>query len=121
MVTFTQTFTFPESSVKGFAEYLGWQEKLSRQITVVDEETDGVLIASHFETEEYDNPQTFAEFVDERAKAHSLSFTKSWAETLKQQEIDMQVNELRDSIEPTLQAQIVQPVEDALTSEIISE
>jgi len=120
MVTFTQTFTLPESSVKGFAEYIGWQEKLTRQKIVVDDDTT-TPETTHFEIEEYDNPQTFAEFVDEKAKAHSLSFTKSWAETLKQQEIDRQVQELKDTIEPTLQAQIVQPVEDALTSEIISE
>lgn len=84
---------------------------------MVDDETTDP-ITTHFENEEYDNPQTFSQFVDEKAKAHSLAFTKSWAETLKQQEIDRQVNELKETIEPTLHNQIVQPVEDALVSEI---
>lgn len=114
-ITFTQTFTFPEQSVKGFAIYLGWQEKLTQKVETWTDE----LWWPIFTTEEYDNPQTFAEFVDEKAKAHSLSFTKSWAEMLKQQEIDRQVNELKETIEPGLHDQIVQPVEDALMSEII--
>lgn len=117
-ITFKQQFTFNESAVKGFAIHLGWKEKLTRQVEVVDDETTDP-VTKHFESEEYDNPQTFVEFVEEKAKDHTLSFTKSWAQKLKQDYLNAQVEEFKAGVEPTLDEQIIKPVEDALTSEII--
>jgi len=116
MITFKQQFTFNENAVKGFATFLGWQEKLTRQIIVQDDE-----VTTHFEDEEYDNPESFTEYVERKAVEHSLEFTKSWANKLKQDEIERQVSELKESIEMPLHTAIVQPVEDALISEIIYE
>ena len=81
-ITFKQEFTYPEELVKGFATFLGWQEKLTRQIEVTDDDTT-TPITTHIENEEYDNPQSFVDFVDEKAREHTLLFTKSWAESLK--------------------------------------
>lgn len=117
-ITFKQQFTFNENSVKGFAIHLGWSEKLTRQIEVVDDETTDP-VTKHFENEEYDNPQTFVEFVEEKAREHTLSFTKSWAQKLKQDYLSVQVEEFKATIEPSLDEQIIKPVEDALTSETI--
>jgi hypothetical protein len=117
MITFKQQFTFPEESVKNFALYLGWQEKVTIYNTVETESEFGINTTQV--PEEIDNPQGFAEYVDEKAKAHSLAFTKSYAEHLKQEEINRQVEELRASIEPTLEAQMITPVIEALQSEII--
>jgi hypothetical protein len=119
-ITFKQQFTFEKNAVKGFALHLGWQEKLTRQIEVVDDDTT-TPPTIHLENEEYDNPQTFSEFVDEKAREHTLLFTKSWAQTLKDSYLSQQVNEFKATIEPSLNAQIIQPVEDALVSEIIEE
>jgi len=120
MITFKQEFTFPEEAIQGFALFLGWQEKLTRQVEIVDqEETETQGRLTHFDNEEYDNPESFTELVARRAVEHSSTFTKSWAEKLKQDAINSQLEELRATIEPTLYAQIVQPVEEALTSEIL--
>lgn len=120
MITFKQQFTFEETSVKNFAIHLGWKETLTRQITVVDEtDEEGNATSSHFETEEYANPETFTEFVDKKAKEHSMGFIKSWAEKLKSDYMDAQIKELRDTAEPQLDLEIIKPVEDALTSEVI--
>lgn len=116
-ITFSQHFTFPEESVKGFAIYLGWKEKLTRQIEIIDDETT-TPATGHFENEEYDNPQSFTEFVEEKAREHTLLFTKSWAEKLKQEYLNTQVDNFKGTIEPTLYEQIIKPVEDALVSEI---
>lgn len=118
MITFKQQFTFNEDAVKGFATHLGWQEKLTRQITVIDDNTT-IPVTTHNEAEEYDNPQTFTEYVDMKAREHTLLFTKSWAQKLKTDTLNAQVDEFKANIEPTLYTQIIQPVEDALTSEIV--
>lgn len=116
-ITFKQEFTFNKDAVKGFALHLGWKEKLTRQIRVVDDDTTDPVI-THFEDEEYDNPQTFVQFIEEKAREHTLSFTKSWAQKLKQDYLNAQVEEFKAGLEPTLDEQIIKPVEDALTSEI---
>lgn len=120
MITFKQEFTFPDEAIQGFALFLGWQEKLTRQVEIVDqEETELLGRLTHSENEEYDNPETSTEFVSRRAVEHSSVFTKSWAERLKQDAINSQIEALRATIEPMLYTQIVRPVEDALTSEIV--
>ena len=108
-ITFKQQFTFNEEAVKGFATFLGWQEKLTKQIEIIDDETT-TPVTSHFENEEYDNPQTFIQFVEEKAREHTLLFTKSWAEKLKQDYLNAQVNEFKAQVEPTLNEQIIKPV-----------
>lgn len=120
MITFKQQFTFQAEAVKAFAIYLGWKEKLTRRIEVVDDDTT-VPVTTHFEAEEYDNPQTFAEFVDEKAREHSLLFTRQYAEHLKTEILQAQINTLKEESESTLYAEIVAPVEQALISEIIEE
>ena len=116
-ITFKQEFTFNEDAVKGFALHLGWKEKLTRQIRVVDDDTTD-LVTTHFEYEEYDNPQTFVQFIEEKAREHTLLFTKSWAQKIKQDYLNVQVDEFKATIEPSLDEQIIKPVDDALTSEI---
>lgn len=113
-VTFKQQFTFPTESVKNFAIFLGWEEKLKRSVPKLDEEGKDM---GDFIIEEYDNPETFVEFVEQRAKEHTLQFTKRWAEKLKSDIIAQQVAQ---KIEPTLNEQIVKPVEDALISEVVT-
>ena len=90
MITFKQQFTFNEEAVKGFAIYLGWEED--------------------------ENTESFIDFVNNKAREHSLKFTKAWAEKLKQDYINQTVKE---NIEPQLYQQIVKPVEDALINEVI--
>ena len=120
MITFKQQFTFPDESVKGFAEYLGWREQLSRQIEVTDvEATEENAALTHFENEEYDNPVGFAEYVEHKAIEHTLMFTKSWAVQLKNDIINAQVEEMKAIVEPQLHTSIIKGVEDALTSEIV--
>ena len=118
MITFKQQFTYPEELVKGFAIYLGWKEKLTRQVEIIDDDTT-TPITIHLEMEEYDNPQSFIDYVDVKAREHTLLFTKSWANKLKTDALNAQVDEFKANIEPTLYTQIIQPVEDALTSEIV--
>ena len=118
MITFKQQFTYPEELVIGFALFLGWKEKLTRQIEIVDDSTTDP-VTTHFETEEYDNPQSFTEYVDMKAREHTLLFTKSWAEKLKQDYLNVQVDEFKAKVEPSLNAQIIKPVEDALITEIV--
>lgn len=117
-ITFKQQFTFNEEAVMGFALYLGWQEKLTRVIEVVDDETT-TPVTTHFANEEYNNPQTFTEYVDEKAREHTLKFTKSWGETMKENMIHAQTMQFRASLEPSLDEQILKPIEDALISEIV--
>lgn len=119
-ITFKQQFTFNEEAVMGFAIHLGWQDKVTRQIEVVDDATT-TPVTTHFATEEYNNPQTFTEYVEEKAREHTLLFTKSWGERIKKQYLNAQVDEFRSTIEPSLNAQILKPIEDALISEIIVE
>jgi hypothetical protein len=120
MITFKQQFTFDEDSVKGFAKHLGWQEKLTRQIEVVDDETVDP-VTTHFETEEYDNPETFIDFVDKKAREHTLRFTKQWAENLVYIEIENQKQSVENTIKTQLENDIIKPVEDALSSEVITQ
>jgi hypothetical protein len=118
-ITFKQQFTFEEEAVKGFALFLGWKEKLFNQIEVTDQEaTDTQAKLTHFEQEEVDNTETYIDYVSRRAKENSLAFTKQWAEKLKQDYISTQLSDLQTKIEPTLQAQIIKPVEDALITEV---
>jgi hypothetical protein len=109
-ITFKQQFTFNEEAVKGFAIHLGWKEKI---LVPVEENN------PYSQMEEIDNPQTFIDYVDEKAREHTLLFTKSWANKLKDEYLNAQIQTLKDDVEPTLYLQIVKPVEDALTSEII--
>lgn len=119
-ITFKQQFTFPAESVKGFALFLGWTESLKRTITVVDEsDGEGNPIASHFEEEEYPNPETYSGFVAKKAREHSLNFTKQWAQKLKEDAKEEQLSQLRDSLEPQLHEQIIKPVEDSLVDEFV--
>ena len=113
-ITFTHTFTFPKDKVKNFAIFLGWQEKLTRQIEVLDDNN----VVINFEDEEYDNPETFSEYVDKLAKEHTLTFTKQWANKLKEDYINAQVAELKAQIEPVADEEIVKPVENALTTTV---
>ena len=117
MITFKQQFTFTEESVKNFAIFLGWQEKLTRQVEKEDTAVEPPAI--YTETEEYDNPETFTDYVDRLAKEHSAKFTNAYAVSLKEQEINRQVEELKATIEPAIDEQIIKPVEDALTSEVV--
>lgn len=112
-ITFKQQFTFNEESVKGFAIHLGWQETLTRQTEVMIDDVPTL------QNEDYPNPQTFAEYVDEKAREHTLKFTKSWAEQLKNSYLNAQVQEFKTTVEPSLNDQIIKPVEDALISEIL--
>jgi len=114
-ITFKQQFTFEEEAVRGFAIHLGWKETLTRGVDIVNED----LIMTRFEIEEYPNPQSFTDYVDEKAREHTLLFTKSWAEELKNNYLNAQVEALKTTVEPTLYTQIVKPVENALTSEIV--
>jgi hypothetical protein len=119
-ITFKQQFTYPEESVKGFALFLGWQERLSREIEVVDDDTT-TPITTHKSLEEYDNPQTFSSFVEHAAKEHSLKFIRSWAENIAQSELHNQIIAITNVTGAELHNQIVTPVEDALVSEVITE
>lgn len=116
-ITFTHKFTFPEDKVKNFAIFLGWQEKLTRQIEVVDDDTTTPPTV-HMEDEEYDNPETFSEYVDKLAKEHTLIFIKQWADKLKQDYVETQVAELKAQIEPVADDEIVKPVENALITSV---
>lgn len=117
-IIFKQQFTYPEELVKGFAIFLGWKEKLTKQVEIVDDNTT-TPITVHFKEEEYNNPQTFLQYVDEKAREHTLLFTKSWAENLKQEQLESEVSLFKATLEPSLNAQIIKPVEDALISEIV--
>ena len=122
MITFKQQFTFADSSIKAFAVFLGWQEKLTRQIEITDQEeteTQGKL--THFENEEYDNPISFVDYVKEKAREHSLKFMTSWAEKLKADMLEVELNKVRVIAEPQLDEQIVKVVTDALIDEVIIE
>lgn len=83
-ITFTHTFTFPEDSVIGFANFLGYD---SEKMT-----------------------ETPIEYVTRLSREHSLQFTSRWAKELVRLEILKQVNVVRPQIEQA----IVKPVEDAL-------
>lgn len=115
-ITFKQEFTFPEESVKGFALFLGWIEKFTRSIAIVDE--NGVD-TGNFEIEEYDNPETYIQYVERLSIEHTQKFTKAWAEKLKEDYLNTQVESFKEQTEPALYEQIIKPVEDALISEVI--
>jgi hypothetical protein len=119
MITFKQQFTFNEEAVKGFALHLGWTEKVTEQEIVVDDDTTDP-VTTHTEQVEVDNPVTFIEFVKEKAREHSLQFTKGWANTLVESEITKQKSELEETLRPQLEQAIVKPVEDALEDEVIT-
>jgi hypothetical protein len=103
---FKQQFTIEDDLVKGFAEFLGWTEKIQT-------ETDGIDVV------ESENPETHIDFVNRLAKDNTLSFVTSWANNIKQKEIARQVEEFKNQIEPQIHAQVVQDIEDALTTEVI--
>jgi hypothetical protein len=107
-ITFKQQFTFNEEAVMGFAIFLGWRDMIETQSEYKDGEMARTIMI--------ENPESFTDFVDRKAREHSLEFTKSWAEKLKQDYINKTVAE---NIEPQLHEQIVKPVEDALISEVI--
>ena len=88
-ITFTATFTFPRSSIIGFAKFLGYPD------TAIT--TDGV-------------PEEVFDFIARLAKEHNEKFVTTWANMLVQEQVQAQV----DTIKPQVEAQILQPVKDAI-------
>lgn len=122
-ITFKQQFTFPEEAIIGFAKFMGWEEKKTREVMITvesdpeDETTSEPTV--RYEQEEYDNEETYVAFVERKAVEHSQKFTVAWAETLKNQYIAEKIEALKAELEPQLHEQIIKPVEEALKSEII--
>ena len=119
MITFKQEITVSEELVKGLAKELGWQEKLTRQNTVVDDDTT-YPVTTHFEDEEYDNPETFIQFVDRKGKEHSVNFFKPYGEKIVREELAKTgVLEQVEATKAQLEEAVLKPVLESLTSEVI--
>lgn len=121
MITFKQEITVSEELVKGLAKELGWQETLTRQIEVVDDDTTDP-VTTHFETEEYDNPETFIQFIDKRAKEHTSNFFKPYGEKIVKEELEKTgvLNQV-ETTKAQIEESVLKPVLESLTSEVIEE
>lgn len=108
-ITITQSFTFPEESVKWFAIYLGWREKITQQKVSTNWEVENI---------EIDNPQTFASFVEEKAKEHTQKFVLQYANRLKQERLAEEAEKAKNAISPILDEEIINPIKEALVSSI---
>jgi hypothetical protein len=100
-ITFTATFTFQESSVTGFAKFLGWQDQIPNP-AYKDDNTQPEMIP---------NPVSAQDHVSILAQKYMNGFTTKWAKSLVAQAVQAQTKKLTDQITQ----QIVKPVEDALT------
>ena len=119
MITFKQQFSYEEEAVKGFAVFLGWKEKLVRRVLKeVTSNLEGVeSTISTYENEEYDNPETYVQYVERKSKEHSELFTLAWAKSLVKEQVRLHGELQRETIE----AQILLPVKEALIVETIME
>jgi hypothetical protein len=116
MITFKQQITVPEELVQGLAIELGWTPTLTRQVEVIDDDTT-TPPTTHFETEEYENPQSAEDFVDEKAKEHTTQFFLPFGEKLVAQaiaEAEAQVEQAKEQA----REQIIKPILEALTTTI---
>jgi hypothetical protein len=114
MITFKQQISVPEELVEAMAIEFGYKPLLTRQIEQIDyAEIDGEQIeqSRYFVTEEYENPQTSAEFIDNVAKQHTINLFKPFGNKL----VEQAVAEAKEQAE----AQIVEPIVNALSTEII--
>ena len=111
----------------GLALDLGWTEKLTRQITVVDDaKTDPVTI--HFENEEYANPESYTDFVDRESTEYFKKFFAAFAQKLMDSKL-MELGfdaEIQAAEERKAQAkeqallEIVAPIEGTIVSEVVA-
>ena len=119
MITFKQQITVSEELVTGLALFLGYQPTLTREITVVDDDTTDP-VTTHIETEEYPNPETAEQFVDIKAKEHTSNFFKPFGEKLVQDElVKLGLDEQKKQAQTQLEEAIIAPVVTGLTSEVI--
>jgi hypothetical protein len=129
-LTFKQELTVTEELAKGFAIYLGWKEKLTRQITVVDDDTTDP-VTTHFADEEYDNPETFIQFVDRKGKENTLNFYKPYSDLVVAQElektgipqqiqhVEQEAQTVLENAKTEIENAVVKPIMDSLTSEVV--
>jgi hypothetical protein len=100
-ITYTATFTFPKSSVLGFAKWMQYQETIPKGTALAD----GTITE-----EETVNPENAFDFIARKAKEHNEAFVTGWANFLRDQEVQKQSDVIREELD----TQIVQPVRDAI-------
>lgn len=119
MITFKQQITVSEELAHGLALDLKYQPTLTRQIEIVDD-AEATPPLTHFEIEEYENPESAVQYVERLAKEHTAKFFLPFGEKLVAQAIadaQAQVEQAREQAK----AQIIDPIVDALVTEVITE
>jgi hypothetical protein len=109
MITFKQQITVPNELVLGLALELGWKESFTYT------NNEGVEVTEQ-------NPQTAEQFVDERSKQHTMNFFIPFGIKLVEQEIKkLGFDEQKEQARAQIMQQIIKPVTDALTTEVLKE
>jgi hypothetical protein len=118
MITFKQQITVPKELVQGLALDLGWTPKLTRQVEIVDDDTTEPITV-HSEDEEYPNPVSAEEYIDQKAKEHTQNFFLPFGEKLVEQAVASAQAQVEHAKEMA-QEQIIEPILQALTTEIVT-
>lgn len=113
MITFKQQITVSEELVNALAIDLGYKPMLTRQIQTEE-------FIDPAPTEEYPNPQSAEEFIDNLSKQHTINFFKPFGDKLVAQEIaKLGFAEQEAQARTQLEAQIITPVVESLTTEVV--
>ena len=102
--TFTASFTFPTDSIVGFGQYMKYQNIIG----VNKKDADGNVLPYEFEF--IPNPESLFDYIARLAKAHNEKFVTQWANTLVNEQVKAQITPIQTAME----AQIIQPVKDAV-------
>jgi hypothetical protein len=108
MITFKQELTVSEELVQGLAYELGWTDSIQVQ-----------EVGTPFETSQ-ENPESYTEFVQRKAREHMIEFFLPFGEKLVTQEIINQgIEEQMKQAKAQIEAQIVAPIIEGLITEVV--
>lgn len=101
---------------KARAVFLGWEERLTRQVKISPEAVikGGLAAAPYFSTEEYDNPETYQEFVKRKWQEHQDYFDDAFIKHLEEKKFEEKTEGIRESARAEIEAVILPTNEELI-------